>query len=234
MSTLHTKISKNTVNFDSEFIEKVKDFAFNAHANVNHLYGKKPYSYHLEMAVECIRPFLHHIPIEDQTDVICAMYLHDTIEDCRLTRNDIVKISNERIADIVYALTNEKGRNRAERANDKYYSDMIIVKYARFCKLGDRMANIQNSASESVRMYAVYSLECVGFLKKLFPNQKPFKKKNPNCIKRFINYIHYLLSNVIVIEQFEKEIVREIVQSLPYENNADLLQLNYRIQNSKY
>lgn len=227
-------MDSKTIENNLEFIEKVKEFAFNAHANVNHLYGKKPYSFHLEMAVECIKPFLNFIPIEDQTDVICAMYLHDTIEDCRLTRNDIVKISNERVADIVYALTNEKGKNRAERANDKYYSDMINVKYARFCKLGDRMANITNSSSESVRMYAVYSLECVGFFKKLFPNQKPFSKKNPNFLKRIINYIHFIFSNVILIEQFEKEIVREIVQSLPYENNAELLELNYRIQNSKY
>lgn len=135
------------------------------------------------MAVECIRPFLHHIPIEDQTDVICAMYLHDTIEDCRLTRNDIVKISNERIADIVYALTNEKGRNRAERANDKYYSDMIIVKYARFCKLGDRMANIQNSASESVRMYAVYSLECVDF-EETFSKPKTIQEEKSKLHKK--------------------------------------------------
>jgi ATP phosphoribosyltransferase regulatory subunit HisZ len=57
-----------------------------------------------------------------------AALFHDSIEDARLTYNDVLSIAKEYMTEgyakasteIVYALTNEKGRNRKERANEKY------------------------------------------------------------------------------------------------------------------
>ena len=40
----------------------------------------------------------------------------------------------------MYALTNEKGRTRAERAGVKYYEGIRAVPYAPMVKLADRMA----------------------------------------------------------------------------------------------
>ena len=59
--------------------------------------------------------------------VLFGAYFHDSIEDARLTYNDVMKIAKKLMSDeqaflateIVYALTNEKGRNRHERANEK-------------------------------------------------------------------------------------------------------------------
>ena len=48
-------------------------------------------------------------------------------------------------AEIVYALTNEKGRTRAERAGVKYYEGIRAVPYAPMVKLADRMANVRFS-----------------------------------------------------------------------------------------
>lgn len=71
-------------------------------------------------------------------------------------------------AEMVYALTNEKGRTRAERANDKYYQGIRETAYAPFLKLADRLANITYSCSHSNEanghMRQVYRSEWPHFL----------------------------------------------------------------------
>jgi len=100
---------------------KIIAYAIEAHHNTNHLYDGKPYAVHLAMVVGYAQKYIDKIPKQFQENVISACWLHDTIEDTRNTYNDIKNISNTTVADIVYALTNEKGKNRKERANDKYY-----------------------------------------------------------------------------------------------------------------
>ena len=70
--------------------------------------------------------------------------------------------------EMVYALTNEKGRTRAERANDKYYQGIRETPYAPMLKLADRLANISYSCSNTnesnAHMKQVYQTELPHFL----------------------------------------------------------------------
>ena len=71
--------------------------------------------------------------------------------------------------EIVYALTNDKGRNRAERAGEKYYKGIRETLYAPFVKMCDRLANITFSCSnldgvDNDRMKKVYKAEVPHFL----------------------------------------------------------------------
>src|SRR6185312_1349710 len=100
---------------------KIISFATEAHNKTNHLYDGKLYSVHLAMVAYYAQKYIDCIPDEQQSEIISACWLHDTIEDCRLTYNDIKNIAGEYVADLVYAVTNEKGKNRKERANEKYY-----------------------------------------------------------------------------------------------------------------
>jgi hypothetical protein len=105
-----------------------------------------------------------------------AAYYHDSIEDARLTYNDVTKIAKGFMdesqaymaAEIVYALTNDKGRTRAERAGEKYYQGIRETPYAPFIKLADRLANISYSSSgnnaANQHMKAVYRNELPHFL----------------------------------------------------------------------
>ena len=69
---------------------------------------------------------------------------------------------------MVYALTNEKGRTRAERANDKYYQGIRETPYAPMLKLADRLAHISYSCSNTnesnAHMKQVYQTELPHFL----------------------------------------------------------------------
>ena len=103
-------------------------------------------------------------------------YYHDSIEDARLTYNDVKRTANEWMnneqahtaAEIVYALTNDKGRNRAERAGERYYQGIRETPYAPFVKLADRLANItyscQSSEKANQHMREVYLQELPHFL----------------------------------------------------------------------
>lgn len=86
---------------------------------------------HLSSVAHYVEVYGHNV-CENENDIlplIFGAYFHDSIEDARLTYNDVKAIANKYMTseqshyatEIVYALTNEKGRNRAERANEKYY-----------------------------------------------------------------------------------------------------------------
>jgi (p)ppGpp synthase/HD superfamily hydrolase len=146
---------------------KIISFAIEAHAKTNHLYDGKPYSVHLAMVALNAVKFIDCIPKENQNDVLSACWLHDTIEDCRLTYNDVKQTAGQTVADIVYAVTNEKGKNRKERANNTYYEGIRNTPFAIYVKLCDRLANVQYSHQNMSKMYDVYQKENNHFLKEL-------------------------------------------------------------------
>lgn len=166
----------------SAAINEIRNDAHALHASVNHAYDRiRPYGFHLDMVVNWVRKYIEEVCKEEQDilPIFFAAFYHDSIEDARLTYNDVMKIAEELMdkeqaflaTEIVYALTNEKGRNRAERANEKYYEGIRAVPYAPFVKLADRLANtsyaFSKGTADSLRMSKVYREELPGFLASL-------------------------------------------------------------------
>lgn len=149
--------------------KRAKDYGIKCHRETNHKYdGDKPYEHHLQMVEDAAFKFIDLIPIEQFQDAIGACWCHDVIEDCRQTYNDVKKATNEQIVEIVYACTNEKGKNRAERANDKYYAGIKANHLATFVKLCDRIANIEYSKQTGSRMLDMYRKENDDFQDKMW------------------------------------------------------------------
>ena len=139
---------------------KIIGFAIEAHSKTNHLYDGKPYSLHLSMVVMYAMKYIDFLPsIQAQSNVLNACWLHDTIEDCRLTYNDILQVAGEDVANIVYAVSNEKGKNRKERANSKYYQGIRDTAWATYVKFCDRLANVKYSKDTNSKMLSVYQKE---------------------------------------------------------------------------
>lgn len=148
--------------------EVARDYATKCHTETNHLYDGKPYQTHLNLVVTAMERFCHLIPEEDRRLVQAACWVHDVIEDCRQTYNDVKNVCGEQVAEIAYALTNEKGKTRKERANDNYYKGILKVKYAPFVKLCDRIANIEYSKESGSRTFEMYCKENDEFVRKLY------------------------------------------------------------------
>jgi hypothetical protein len=163
-------------------INEIRNDAHALHASVNHAYDRiRPYGFHLDMVVNWVRKYIEVVCVSEQDvlPIYFAAFYHDSIEDARLSYNDVMRIAKELMneeqaylaTEIVYALTNEKGRNRAERANEKYFAGIREIPYAPFVKLADRLANtsyaFSKGTADSLRMSKVYREELPGFLEAL-------------------------------------------------------------------
>jgi (p)ppGpp synthase/HD superfamily hydrolase len=96
-----------------------------------------------------------------------AVWAHDTIEDTRVSYNDVKNQLGDEVADIVYAVTNDKGKNRKERAGDRYYEGIRNTPGAVFVKLCDRIANVQYGKMTKSRMFEMYKKENSEFIRQL-------------------------------------------------------------------
>ena len=158
---------------------KIIGFAIEAHNKTNHLYDGKPYSLHLAMVSMYAMKYIDFLPSKEaRENVLNACWLHDTIEDCRLTYNDILKVAGEDVANIVYAVSNEKGKNRKERANDLYYFGIRSTAWATYVKFCDRLANVKYSKDTNSKMISVYQKENVEFVKALCPDNNSLHNYN--------------------------------------------------------
>lgn len=152
-------------------VDKAMAYAIKCHADTNHLYDDKPYSYHLEMVFQVAREFQDLLPPHAKYDVLASCWVHDCIEDCRQSYNDVLKATNQRVAEIAFALTNEKGKSRSERASAKYYHGIRQTEFATFVKLCDRIANAQHSEETKSDMFQVYQKEHKNFCVALYNPQ---------------------------------------------------------------
>ena len=149
------------------------------HDSVNQKYNATlPYGYHLDMVARYAADYGHEV-LADAADLLPLLfgaYFHDSIEDARLSYNDGTRraaaFMNDAqaymAAEIVYALTNDKGRTRSERAGERYYAGIRATPYAPFVKLCDRAANTAFSARAAdggnSRMSKIYANEWPHFL----------------------------------------------------------------------
>lgn len=151
-----------------QLIKKAKDYGIKAHSDSNHLIDGKPYTIHLSYVYDYAMKFFHLLPEGDiRFNILAATWVHDVIEDARQTYNDVLKATSKEVADIAYAVTNEKGKTRDERANGKYYEGILSTPGADFVKICDRLANIKYSKENNSHIFNCYKKESEGFYRKL-------------------------------------------------------------------
>lgn len=134
--------------------------AIEYHESANNLYDKHlPYVYHLDCVYGNADRFRHLVPDKWFNVIRSACYHHDSIEDARIHYDTIRRLFGDDVAEIVYALTNDKGRNRKERESDKYFEGIKNTMYATFVKLCDRIANVEYSKRTSWKPESKYKLQ---------------------------------------------------------------------------
>lgn len=151
--------------------KKAKEYAINKHKEVNHKYGELEYSHHLEMVCFFATKYKSLIPYSDRDIVFASCWCHDLIEDARISYGDLKKVTNKKVAEIVFAVTTEKGRTREERAGQKYYEGIKKTKYATFVKLCDRLANVMHSKNTESSMLKKYESENDKFVYYLYTQE---------------------------------------------------------------
>lgn len=120
----------------TEQIALAEQLAIKHHAG--QLYGTKEYMSHVNSVVDILKKFGH-----TRYDFIASAFLHDTIEDCSITEDDLLKGGVDKIVtNVVNLLTDEPGETRQER-KAKTLSRIATNDIAIIVKLADRIANVE-------------------------------------------------------------------------------------------
>ncbi|MCD4657528.1 MAG: HD domain-containing protein [Planctomycetes bacterium] len=121
-------------------IAKAIAFAFDAHKGQLRKGGNEPYIMHP------LRVFttLVELGIND-VDMLCAAVLHDTIEDCSISAENITENFGETTSNLVVALTDNKLLPRAERKMLTLEKMTAASSKAKLIKAADRFDNLQDA-----------------------------------------------------------------------------------------
>lgn len=143
-----------------------KQFAISKHGRQK--YGEVPYIIHLNHVVSVLG---EHGYANDDV-IMSAGWLHDTIEDTDTTHAMLVLEFGKEIADIVWAVSSEPGKNR--QAKFRNTAPKIISKEkALIVKLADRIANTEASLANNPKLYQMYKKEFSAFYKLLYRGELP-------------------------------------------------------------
>lgn len=130
------------------------------------LYDIYPYMYHIRqvwsIAVE--------LGYDEEIQIACI--LHDAIEDGNLSYNDVKKAFGLSVAEIVWAVTDELGRNRKER-KEKTYPKIKALWKAVATKICDRIANVMQSKAYQPTLFAMYVKENKDFYNNIHSSEHP-------------------------------------------------------------
>ena len=142
LDELLTKLEKYMKDDELLEIEKAYIFAHEKHADQKRLSGEDYITHPLNVAY-----ILSDIHADSKT--IAASLLHDTIEDCNVTKEEIANLFGEEVATLVESLTkinklNFSGDNEAMIANQRKIligltEDVRVI----FLKLADRLHNMR-------------------------------------------------------------------------------------------
>lgn len=103
---------------------------------------------------EAAEPYINH-PLEvanlianvggvDDCDILIAAMLHDTAEDCGVTRGEIAESFGETVAGYVMEVTDDKSLPKAERKRLQVEHAPHLSHGAKIVKLADKISNIND------------------------------------------------------------------------------------------
>jgi (p)ppGpp synthase/HD superfamily hydrolase len=115
-------------------------FAARCHAGVTRDDGQTPYAVHVFRVVE----YLRTIAAESDADVLCAGFLHDTIEDSGVNFDEIAMAFNTRVAGFVAELTNDNRLPKHERRAAMLDHMHKLSPESKRVKLADRLDNVSD------------------------------------------------------------------------------------------
>lgn len=127
------------------------------------MYGARPYTHHLQAVEELLRRWG-----VDEEDMLIAAWLHDIVEDCpEISLKHIEEMFGPRVAELVDAVTNEPGPNRAAR-HALTHPKTRTVPGAVLLKLADRLANVANGRAHGGIFVGMYAKEHETFKRALY------------------------------------------------------------------
>jgi (p)ppGpp synthase/HD superfamily hydrolase len=139
-----------------------REFAIKAHGDQTYGVGL-PYSYHLQHVAEVLVRFrVFSIAMAE------AAWLHDVLEDTKVTGHELWDNFGPEVANLVAAVTDEPGANRKERHIKTLPKIRAAGTNAVVLKLADRIANTEAAIWQRPDLLKMYRSEFPEFSTALF------------------------------------------------------------------
>lgn len=119
---------------EQTMLERARDFAIQAHGDQK--YGDAPYRNHLYHVEQVVKRHNYGDFLE------AAAWLHDVLEDTKVTYEELKREFGQEMADVVYSVTDEPGENRKARKAATYVKTKNNYHGVKL-KLCDRIANVE-------------------------------------------------------------------------------------------
>jgi len=147
-----------------QVLEAARDWAAREHSKAGQTWdGGRPYADHLN-AVEAV---LRRFGFSDETNAVhqtllIAAHAHDLLEDTSVQPATVRILLGPEVLELVAAVTNSPGKNRAER-HAATYPRIAATPWATTLKLADRLSNLEASRDSGGAHLEMYSKEYPGF-----------------------------------------------------------------------
>lgn len=163
-------------------------FALSKHADFNQFRedGITPYGVHIVRVIERLRAFCSNV----DEDVLSAAALHDVVEDCNVTIDQIKSDYNQRIASIVDTITHKEGQTNGDYVTQLKNGE----EEAKLIKLADRLDNIIDMVNIGKTIFGNYSInEYISYSKEIYDACKSSHNELANALITEINRAEKLL-----------------------------------------
>lgn len=156
LSLVSENCAKITMDKYIELAQKAALFAGDKHKRQK--YGEGEFIQHPAEVSKVLQSAFNLELGENQRILVIAAWLHDVLEDTDTTMETLVKEFGEEVANLVFAVTNEPGKNRKEcwvNTAKKIRSHPLGV----HLKLADRIANVSASIRQRSDLLGMYLKE---------------------------------------------------------------------------
>ncbi len=130
------------MNGDKQMIHKAAVFAAKAHEGMIRKGSRIPYIYHpMEVALIVAQ-------MTDDPEVIAAAYLHDVLEDTKVTPEELEQQFGSRVLSFVQAESEDKTRTWRERKASTIAHLKQASREIKMVALGDKLSNMRSTARD--------------------------------------------------------------------------------------
>jgi len=167
----------------SEIIKRARDFATHEHQRIHHVrkYSRQPYQTHLEAVARLVSE------VTDDSEMIAAAWLHDTVEDTSATLGDIEKEFGSSIAELVEELTDVSKPSDGNRAARKEIDRQHLAQAssrAKTIKLADLIHNCADIVEHDKKFARIYIEEMQALLDVLQDGDSALMKRARKLLRR--------------------------------------------------
>lgn len=156
---------------------KSREFAIKWHGDQK--YGDHPYVKHLDDVYAVANEFINCIDFYEVCanidDVYDACYLHDILEDTKVSYGELYMNFSWETVNIIQNVTDEPGPTRKIRKRNTWHK-IRSSSLSTFVKLCDRIANVQNSKKNNPQLFKMYQKEFPLFEAALYNPRHDFDK----------------------------------------------------------